>query len=81
MHIYCDTDDVFDANDFFIMIHASTSGRKIIKLKEKTDVIEIFQQKILGKNLKEIRLDLRKGRTAVFFTGSSVILEQNGLLR
>jgi hypothetical protein len=66
VHIYTDAEDVFFANRSFITIHASESGKKMIKLPRKCDVYEVYEDKYYAKNTDELIFEMNFGETKMF---------------
>ncbi len=65
-HIFCDTDDVLYANPNFITFHAATGGEKVIRLPERADVFELYENKLYAKGEMEIRFSIKRGETKMF---------------
>lgn len=65
-HIYTDSEDVFFANKSYITFHASNPGEKVIKLREKCTVREVYENKIYGENITELRFTADVGDTKMF---------------
>lgn len=65
-HIYSETDDIIYANRYYVTIHASSSGKKIIKLPAQYDTYEVYEEKYYGKNTETIEVDLLKGETRMY---------------
>ena len=65
-HIYIDTEDVLYANRDYITLHASTSGKKVIKLPRGASAFELYEEKYYSEDSYEIVLDALKGDTYMF---------------
>lgn len=65
-HIYSDSNDVVYANDNYVTIHASESGAKTIRFKQKSNIYEVYENKCYGKNVDEITFDMVFGQTKTF---------------
>ena len=65
-HIYSDSNDVVYANDNYVTIHASESGVKTIRFKQKSDIYEVYENNYYGKNVDEITFDMTFGQTKTF---------------
>lgn len=65
-HVYSESDDTFDANRSFIMIHTAKAGKKHIALPQPCNVYDVLQAKTIGRNLKSFDLDLHQGVTCIF---------------
>lgn len=66
-HIYAETDDVLYANRHFVTLHASTTGEKVIRFPEESDVFEIYEKRFYGMKTKEVKFSLQKGETKTFY--------------
>ena len=60
-------DDVLFANKNFVTIHASSSGKKVIRFKEECSPFELYEEKYYGTNVKEIEFDMNFGETKMFY--------------
>ena len=65
-HIYIDTEDVLYANRDYITLHASSSGHKIIRLREKASAYELYEEKYYSTDSDVIEIDALKGDTYMF---------------
>lgn len=66
VHIYLDTDDLLYHNKSFIGVQARTAGKKTIYLPEKSDIYDLFNDKVIGNDISEFTLDMKKHETALF---------------
>lgn len=71
VHLYCESLDFIDANENFLMLHARTGGEKTLHLKQKCDVVDLCDGKVLKKNVDTLTFDIPTERTKVFFLGDS----------
>lgn len=65
-HIYSDTDDVLYVGRNYITIHAASSGRKRINLRNKCSLFEVYEKKIYSENSGYVEFDMIKGETKMF---------------
>ena len=65
-HIYMDNDDVLYANKHFVAVHAAYSGKRTIKLPQKCDAVEVYENKCYCKNSDTIEAEMYKGETKMF---------------
>ena len=66
VHVYTDCDDVFSANESWMMLHTKTAGSKHILLPKKCRrITEITTERIIGENTSKVSIDLPKHSTAV----------------
>jgi hypothetical protein len=67
-HLFLHTDDVIYANENFVTVHASETGKKKITFKKPCDPYEVYERKYYGHNVTEIEVDMRFGQTLMFCT-------------
>ena len=67
VHIYLETEDILYANKHFIVIHTKEKGKKKIKLLKKADVYEIYENRVIGKGIKEFTEELPAKVTRIYF--------------
>lgn len=65
-HIYSYSDDVLYANEKFIAIHASSAGRKVLNLKKKCSVYEVYDRSYYGCETDTLELEMYPGETKMF---------------
>jgi hypothetical protein len=65
-HIYASDNDVIYANDNYITLHASKTGTKTLRFKQKSDIYELYENKYYGKSVDEITFDMVFGETKMF---------------
>jgi len=68
-HIYMDSDDVLFQNKNFVVVHASSTGKKTIKLPKRCNPFEVYEEKYYGTNTDEISCDMLLGETKMFYVG------------
>ena len=66
VHIYSDTEDVLYANKHFVVISTREAGKKTIKLPRRTDVYEIYENRLVGKNITEFTETLPAKVTRIY---------------
>jgi len=69
-HIYCDDDDIVYASKYFLSVHASKGGYKKIQLPRKSDVYDVFDEKLIAKDVKEFTCQLQQYDTRLYFLGN-----------
>lgn len=70
VHLYVEGDDALTAGASFVSLHASSSGRKTIRLPQATDVFDPAARKVVGRGVDTITFDLEAQETGLFFLGS-----------
>ncbi len=65
-HIWSDSDDVLFQNKNYVVIHASESGRKTIKLPKACSPYEVYEDKLYGSDTDVLELDMLLGETKMF---------------
>ena len=68
-HIYMDSDDVMFQNKHFVVIHASDSGKKTVKLPNKCSPYEVYERAFYGQETDVIECDMLLGETKMFYIG------------
>ncbi len=71
VHIYSDSLDTLAANDRFIMLHTATAGEKTIRLQEKADVVDVFENQVLARDVEQVTLQLPAEETRLLFVGDA----------
>ena len=67
VHIFCDTLDSVEANARFISFHARNSGRKTIRLPRKTTVVDVFERKLVAKDVDSFSFDAPLHSSRLFY--------------
>jgi hypothetical protein len=65
-HIYSESNDLLMANNCIVAAHSLKSGRKIIKLPERSKVTELNTEKVFSQGTKEIIFTMKAPDTRVF---------------
>jgi len=68
-HLYAEGLDPLEANSSLVMLHARFPGEKNIKLPYATDVVDIFNRQVVGKNVAEFDFDAKLHETRLFYYG------------
>lgn len=66
---YSRSGDPLDANDSLVVIHARSAGEKNISLPRKTDVLDIYEKRIVGRNTDRIQCVMNLHETKSFYYG------------
>ena len=69
VHIYSDSGDVLHANDSFVMLHTGTAGEKTIHLPRRSDVVEVYEGKVLFRDVESFTLDEAAETTRLLYVG------------
>ena len=69
VHIYTESTDILEANSNLLMLHARFGGRKEITLPARTTVLDIFNRKIIGKNINKFSFEAPLHSTSMFYLG------------
>jgi hypothetical protein len=68
IHRYCDSNDVFTANQNFVFLHTSSAGDKTIRLPFKADVVEMFSKQPIAKETHSFTdKNLPFGKSRLYF--------------
>ena len=65
-HIFTTSEDVLYANENFVAIHASFSGKRTIDFKKACSPYELYEEKTYGENVLSFELDIKLGQTKMF---------------
>jgi hypothetical protein len=68
-HVYINTGDIIYASKDFLVIHAASSGEKVINLPTKNDVYDIYEESLVARGVKSFKINMKKGTTRLFFLG------------
>ncbi len=66
VHVYVDTDDVVEADQEFLAIHASTDGRKRIVLPAPMAVHDALTEETVAISVNEWTVEMKKGETRIY---------------
>ena len=69
MHLFCDSLDVLDANERFVVLHARNAGEKTIRLPRKTTVADVFSRRIVARDVSEFSFAAPLHSTFLFYYG------------
>jgi len=77
-HVFLDSDDVVQANDDLLVVHASRAGTKTLRFPRKVDVYDYFLgQWHLG--VTQVQVGMSEAETRYFFYGTRSAIEARGL--
>ena len=65
-HLYVDGDEIVYANESYVGIHTAQAGRRTIRLREKSDVAEVFQDRTVGQGISEFTEDIPAHATRLY---------------
>lgn len=66
VHLYVESNDVVEVDGRFLVIHASTSGRKQLRLPGPRDVTDAWNGHIIGTGISEWQVDMVRGETRLY---------------
>ena len=69
VHIYSDSGDPLEANDSLVVFHARTPGKKKIRLPRKTNILDVYEKRIVAENTDMFEFDSDIHETRVFYYG------------
>jgi len=72
VRIYSESGDPLEANEALISFHARSAGKKTVKLFRKADVLDVFNQKIIARNVDEFSFEVKLHDSPLFYYGSDV---------
>lgn len=68
-HIYSWDDDILYANANFVTLHATGNGKRTVRFRRPCSPYEVYEKRYFGKNVTELELDMRNGKTYTWFVG------------
>ena len=68
-HVFSESGDPVEANDAFVMLHARFPGEKTIRLPRKATVVDVFERKLVGRDIDVIAFDAALHSTHFFYFG------------
>ena len=69
VHIYTRSKDPMEANDGLFTLHAREAGVKTVKLPNKVDVVDIFNRKVVARNVDEFTFKAPLHSSWLFYYG------------
>ncbi len=69
-HIYIDSGDPVEANEGLFSLHARWEGRKTVRLKRKSDVVDVFNHRMIAENTDEFSFDAPLHSSWLFYIGT-----------
>ena len=69
VHIYTESTDILEVNSNLLMLHARFGGKKEIQLPTRTTVLDIYNRKIIGKNINKFSFEAPLHSTFMFYLG------------
>ncbi len=71
VHIYSDSGDVLHANDSFVLLHTSAAGDKTIRLPRRGDVVDVYEGKVLFRDVNSFTINEAAETTRLFYVGKA----------
>jgi hypothetical protein len=69
VHVWCESDDPVEANGNLFTLHARTPGIKKIRLKGKTDVLDVFARRIVARGVDAFEFSAPLHTSHLFYCG------------
>ena len=69
IHIYSENSDPMEANESLFSLHARFAGRKTVKLPRKTDVLDVFNGKIIARDTDTFTFEAPLHSSWLFYYG------------
>ncbi len=70
IYTYSDATDPMEANDALVALHARFEGTKTIRLPRKTDVLDVFNRKIVARKVDQFTFDAPLHSSHLFYYGN-----------
>ena len=67
VHIFGDALDIYEANERFLSVHARNAGKKTIRLPRRTDVVDVFNRKIVARDADAFTFEAPLHSTWLFY--------------
>lgn len=71
IHLFCTSQDPMDANDALITLHARTAGKKEIKLPGRADIVDVFQRKVIARDVESFSFEAPLHSSWLFYYGNA----------
>jgi len=65
-HLYCDADEIVYANRSFLAVHTAASGERTFHLRRPTDVIDVLDGRVLGRQVSAFTDDIPAYHTRLY---------------
>lgn len=69
IHSYSELTDPLEANDALISVHARFPGKKKFSLPKKTDVLDVYNKKIIARKADTFEADFKLHESKLFYYG------------
>jgi len=69
VHVYDDSSDVVYVSPNFIAVHAAHEPPQIVRFPAKVDVFDLLKEKAVARGVTEVRLELPRLGTGLYFYG------------
>lgn len=71
-HIFDSDCDPVEANEGFVSLHVRFPGQKVIKLKGRHDVLDVFNRRIIARDVEEFSFEAPLHSSWLFYAGNDV---------
>ena len=75
-HLYSATGDICFAGYGVVTLHSRSAGQKTVWFPEAVDVWDVFENKMVARNVKSYSFSMPALETRVFLTGKNLVLEK-----
>ena len=72
-HIYTDSEDVLYANENFVALHASFTGKRRLHFKKSCSPYELYEKKYYAKDTDCIEVEMELGETKMFLVSDASV--------
>ena len=69
VHLFSEDLDVSEANTHFVSLHARTAGLKTIRLPRKTTVVDVFNRRLIARNVDVFTIEASLHSSWLFYYG------------
>ncbi|MFA7183559.1 MAG: hypothetical protein WC082_01625 [Victivallales bacterium] len=70
VHLYLEEDEIVYHNRSFLAVHTNTEAKRTIKLPARSDVYDLFENKLIAEQVKEFSIFIPAKKTKLFYVGN-----------
>ncbi len=77
VHLYNEDGDVLYATPDLLSVHSVAGGSRVFKLPKTVEVVyDLFNAKVIGRNVAQFNVELPPASTALYYTGTTALLPE-----
>ncbi|MDD5598635.1 MAG: hypothetical protein PHV82_11875, partial [Victivallaceae bacterium] len=70
VHLYLENNEIVYHNRSFLAVHTNTGAERTIKLPSRSDVYDLFENKLIAEQVKEFPIFIPAKKTKLFYIGN-----------